>query len=88
MPEIDGVLRPLTSALQADGYQTAVQMREGTIWIQITAGPDACEECLSPPAVLGPLFQDLLRRSGHPERVELSYPPGWKGPGTASQAAE
>jgi hypothetical protein len=80
MPEIDGVLRPLTSALRADGYETTVELRDGNISIQITAGPEACEECLSPPAVLTPLFQDLLRRNGHPEQVELSYPPGWKGP--------
>ena len=43
----------LTSALEADGYHMAIGEQDARLAVVITAGPDACEDCLVP--------KDLMR---------------------------
>jgi len=76
---IEDLLSPISDALRADGYETAVTVGSTTISIAIEATPSACAECLTPPEVLEPLIKDLLASGGFTERVELVYPTEWKG---------
>ena len=43
----------LASALEADGYHLAIDEADARLSVVITAGPDACEDCLVP--------KDLMR---------------------------
>jgi hypothetical protein len=72
-------LAPAIGALRADGYDASVTLENEVVHFQITAGPDACEECLTPPTILEPMLTQLLREAGCNESVALRYPTGWKG---------
>jgi hypothetical protein len=76
---IEELLAPISQALEADGFTTAVTATPGAISVSIEATPTACAECLSPPEVLEPLIQDILAGAGRSERVEVVYPAGWTG---------
>lgn len=76
---IEDLLAPISQALEADGYLTAVTVTPGAISIAIEATEAACAECLSPPEVLEPMIRDVLGRGGRSERVDLVYPADWKG---------
>ena len=70
----------LTSALEADGYQMAIDDQGARLAVVITAGPDACEDCLVP--------KDLMRSMLGSELgvdaaiIDITYPadlPGYSG---------
>lgn len=67
-------LAPIVGALEADGYGAVVEQRGDAISIRITAGPDACEECLTPKRIMEPMIAHALRSAGFEQRVELEYP--------------
>ena len=80
-PDIEqalGGLRPFSSGLEANGYALNVS-RDGStgLGVEIVAGPDACEECLTPKDMLNGMVRSRLAS----ERVEFSdssvvYPTG------------
>ena len=70
----------LTSALEADGYHMAIEEADAKLSVIITAGPDACEDCLVP--------KDLMRSMLSSELgidagiIDITYPvdlPGYSG---------
>lgn len=80
MTALETTLQPVIIALEADGYEVAVSEDAGAVSFRISASADACEECLSPPEVLEPMITYLLRQDGRETtKVDLQYPPEWKG---------
>jgi hypothetical protein len=73
---ITEALAPLVSALQADGYDATIEESPEIIAFRITAGLDACSDCLSPRSVVAPLITSALRDAGYSQRLDLSYPGG------------
>jgi len=70
----------LSSALAADGYHLAIDEVGSRVSATITAGPDACEECLVPKD----LFRGMLSHEiGVEEQlIDVTYPvdlPGYAG---------
>jgi hypothetical protein len=70
----------LTSALEADGYHMAIDEQDARLAVVITAGPEACEDCLVP--------KDLMRSMLGSELgvdsaiIDITYPadlPGYSG---------
>jgi hypothetical protein len=68
------VLEPLVSALETDGYSAVITESEGQISFEIVAGPEACEECLSPRKIIEPMILGLLRSGGFDQILKLTYP--------------
>lgn len=71
---LEEALAPFLIALQADGYEGSVEERDDTLVFEIKAGPDACEECLSPREVMEPMVLRVLREAGFGQRLEIRYP--------------
>ena len=70
----------LRSALEADGYGLAIEEVDSRISATITAGPEACEDCLVPKD----LFRGMLSHEiGVDEKlIDVTYPvdlPGYSG---------
>jgi hypothetical protein len=70
----------LSSALEADGYHLAIDEVDSRISAVITAGPDACEDCLVPKD----LFRGMLSHEigVEPGQIDVTYPvdlPGYPG---------
>ena len=62
----------LTSALEADGYHMAIEEADAKLSVVITAGPDACEDCLVPKDLMRGMLEQQL---GVPaDRIDLTYP--------------
>jgi hypothetical protein len=65
-------LTALRSALEADGYLLDVSEAAGRLDARISAGPDACADCLVPKPVLRAMLHQTL---GVPEQsIDLHYP--------------
>ncbi|MEU6645572.1 hypothetical protein ABZ863_23895 [Saccharomonospora sp. NPDC046836] len=68
----DTALAKLRATLAADDYELAVSESSGGFQVRITAGPDACEDCLVPKPLLRAILHDAL---GVPEDdITLTYP--------------
>lgn len=69
-------LRPVSTALEADGYVLSVKGEaDDTLRIQIAATDDACAECLAPKTVIQPMVEHLLEQHGlGTSGLVLSYP--------------
>lgn len=70
----------LASALEADGYHMAIDEQDARLAVVITAGPEACEDCL--------VSKDLMRSMLGSELgvdaaiIDITYPadlPGYPG---------
>jgi hypothetical protein len=73
----------LSSALEADGYHLAIEELGAKLSVVITAGPDACEDCLVPKDLMRSMLGSELGVDG--SLIDLTYPvdlPGYSG-GTA-----
>jgi hypothetical protein len=79
MPELTEILAPVIGALEADGYEPKIEARDGVVSFEVAAGPDACEECLSPPEILRQTIAHLLTQSGISDDIQIQYPAGWTG---------
>jgi hypothetical protein len=65
-------LRAMRAALEADGYLLDVREADERLEARISAGPEACEECLVPKPIMRAMLQAAL---GVPERsIDLHYP--------------
>ena len=74
---IDTALRPLSAALEQDGYKVAVEVVGHGVAVRVRAGHDACKECLVPKSVMAELMMQSLSDAGLPvsrEQLTLSYP--------------
>jgi len=65
-------LERVRSTLAADGYGLELSEHEDRVVIQIRATPEACEDCLAPPAVLRSVLAGQLAVPA--ESIELRYP--------------
>ena len=77
--------RALASTLEADGYQTAIEELDSRLAVTITAGPDACEDCLVPKDLMRGILSQQLGVDG--DSIDIAYPvdlPGYSGAGSAS----
>lgn len=75
----EAALESLGSSLASDGYMLAIrQPSEATdgVTITVTAGPDACEECLVPMPIFTAILADRLTESGLSSPVTVVYPDG------------
>jgi hypothetical protein len=62
----------LTSALEADGYHMAIEEAGATLSVVITAGPDACEDCLVPKDLMRSMLSSELGIDA--AVIDLTYP--------------
>jgi hypothetical protein len=74
----------LTSALEADGYQLAIKevgtAADAKLSVIITAGPDACEDCLVPKDLMRSMLSSELGVDA--ALIDITYPvdlPGHSG---------
>jgi hypothetical protein len=70
----------LAASLEADGYHMAIDGDDSRVSIVITAGPDACEDCLVPKDLMRGILSQALGMSG--DTIEITYPvdlPGYAG---------
>jgi hypothetical protein len=70
----------LTSALEADGYHMAIEEADAKLSVIITAGPDACEDCLVPKDLMRSMLGSELGVDA--ELIDITYPadrPGYQG---------
>ena len=62
----------LTSALEADGYHLAIEEADAKLSVVITAGPDACEDCLVPKDLMRSMLSSEL--GVDPAFIDITYP--------------
>ena len=62
----------LSSALAADGYQLAIDEADAKLAVLITAGPDACEDCLVPKDLMRSMLSSEL--GVDPALIDITYP--------------
>ena len=75
MAAVDAALAGLRGGYAADGYSLLVEgvSSDGVVKVRISAGPNACEECLVPKSIATGTIRGSLR--GLPiTRVEVAYP--------------
>jgi hypothetical protein len=74
-------LQPAYEFLAADGFGLEVAEEAGTLDITVTAGADACAECLVPKDVMTGILNQMLDPEGaNPPTLRLTYPPVESGP--------
>jgi hypothetical protein len=72
---LSSVLKPVSAALAADGYELSAALESGALRVAIAAGPDACEDCLVPKSMMLDMIKSVLHDAGvEPAQVELTYP--------------
>jgi hypothetical protein len=68
----ENALSGLRSTLEADDYRMAVTESGSSVEVTITAGPDACDDCLVPKSIMRNILHAAL---GVPEdAIVLNYP--------------
>jgi hypothetical protein len=68
----ESALSGLRSTLEADDYRMSISESGGTVEVTITAGADACADCLVPKAIMRNILHAAL---GVPEdAIVLVYP--------------
>ena len=70
----------LSSALEADGYHMSIGEAEAKLSVVITAGPDACEDCLVPKDLMRSMLSSELGVDA--ATIDITYPvdqPGHSG---------
>lgn len=73
--EIEDALHDVRATLNADGYHLEVRKpHHGRIVLVVTAGPDACADCLVPRETLSAVIANHLQGSGVYLSTELLYP--------------
>ena len=76
--KLDLALTDIREALRADGYDLAVRPGEGErVAIEVSAGPDACVECLIPKDVFEQLVESACADSGYGidrDAISIIYP--------------
>lgn len=72
---VEAHLAGFREGLVADGYDLLVdEVSAGTARLRITAGPDACAECLVPKDLMIDMLKASLEDLPEIKQVELAYP--------------
>ncbi len=72
---VEKLLSGLREGYQADGYDLHVEnVSDRVAKIRISAGPNACEECLVPKPIAIKMIKMTLEGLPEIEEVELAYP--------------
>jgi hypothetical protein len=72
---VEAALAGLRRGLQADGYDLVVEtVSEGVARVRVTAGPNACEECLVPKPITVGALKASLRALPEITGIDLVYP--------------
>jgi hypothetical protein len=59
---LDGVLDQFRAGFDADGFDVSVQtLVDGIVLLRVVHRPDACEECLLPDDMMGPMLTTAFR---------------------------
>lgn len=66
------LIQGLRQSLEADDYHLDVTVDGDAASATITAGPDACAECLVPKDLMKQMLSPMLGVA--PERIEMTYP--------------
>ena len=75
---LESVLSQFRPAFDADGFDVTVDSvgPDGVVVVRIGHRPDACEECLIPDDMLGPMLRTAMQRvAPDVEHVELKTRP-------------
>jgi hypothetical protein len=71
----DQAISETRKSLEASGFSVACADNDGVLTISLTAGPDACAECLVPRAVLESIVgRELADRGVQAGGVRVVYP--------------
>lgn len=65
-------IEPLAQSLATDGYELTVAERGSRVAVTVTAGPDACEDCLVPKDLMRGILANALGADG--ETIDITYP--------------
>lgn len=68
----ESALDGLRQTLAADDYRLAVREGGSTVEVRITAGPEACAECLVPKTIMRGLLESAL--GVQQDHIDLIYP--------------
>jgi len=72
---VEEALAGLRTGVRADGYDLQVEsVDDGVARVRVVAGPDACEECLVPKAIMTGTIRRSLRGVPEVTSVLLRYP--------------
>lgn len=74
MTEAVATLASLVAPLESDGYTALIEASPDVVTVTITAGSDACANCLAPHTVIQHVLADALRQARCQARLELIYP--------------
>jgi Fe-S cluster biogenesis protein NfuA len=73
---LETVLGPLRPGFDADGFDVNVESvgNDGVVLVRVGHRPDACEECLIPDNMLGPMLTTAFQRAvSSVQRVDLKH---------------
>lgn len=65
-------LDALRGSLEADDYRLSLEVTEDGAQAVITAGPDACADCLVPKELMKQMLAPMI--GVDPGRIEMTYP--------------
>lgn len=65
-------LAGIRTSLEADGYAIEAQEADGRVGVVILATPEACAECLVPPAIMISILEQALKVPA--DSIDLTYP--------------
>jgi len=71
---VEAALSPVLETLAADGYEGTFAVVGNSLRLQISAGSEACEDCLSPKEIMSRIVAKALTNAGLELEVELRYP--------------
>ncbi len=72
---VEAALAGLRAGYEADGYELTVEdVSDGAARIRISAGPNACEECLVPKPIAVGIIRKTLTALPEIVRVSVAYP--------------
>jgi hypothetical protein len=71
--DLTEALQQLRDVLTGDGYDLDWALRSGNlVAVKVIAGPDACADCLVPPAIMTAILSDALSATPYQlESIEL-----------------
>jgi hypothetical protein len=76
LDDVQSALSPVSGALDADGYRLALTLEpENGLRVVISAGPEACEDCLVPKSLMEQMIGSALQGAGLPALdLHVVYP--------------
>lgn len=73
--EVSESLAGVISAMRADSYEVKIiDVDPDGLGLRIVALDGACDDCLSPPAIMAGLVSGALAGRYTPEQIKIAYP--------------